>query len=162
MWTTFVRTAVRLFSPKWTVGALALLTNEKGEVLIAKHRGRSHPWGFPGGMLAPPETPLQGLCRELSEELGLELSQLHFTVQSPLTSTKFPMIELIFSYNIPLKYSQISAIKIQQMEIRELRWVSLESLAAQEGMLDRHRSALEGFLRSGAASPKETRANLEP
>ncbi len=48
-----------------------------GRVLIAQRpSGKMHAgaWEFPGGKIAPGETPLAGLCRELQEELGVEVA----------------------------------------------------------------------------------------
>ena len=55
--------------------AAAALVDEDGRVLIAQRpAGRSFAglWEFPGGKVAPGETPEAALVRELAEELGIE------------------------------------------------------------------------------------------
>ena len=51
------------------------LFDESGRVLIAQRPPGKHMaggWEFPGGKLEPGEAPLDGLKRELREELGVE------------------------------------------------------------------------------------------
>lgn len=52
------------------------LFDEAGRVLIAQRPPGKHlagGWEFPGGKLEPGEAPLDGLKRELREELGVEV-----------------------------------------------------------------------------------------
>jgi len=54
------------------------LLDGAGKVLIAQRPPGKHlagGWEFPGGKLHADETPLQGLRRELQEELGIEVLQ---------------------------------------------------------------------------------------
>ena len=54
--------------------AAGVMQNGNGEVLIARRPSGSHmegAWEFPGGKIEQAETPLQGLVRELQEELAV-------------------------------------------------------------------------------------------
>ncbi len=60
--------------PSFRVGVLAIVASPDGGVLLLRHRFRAgKPWGLPGGWLEPGESPLDGIRRELREELGLDV-----------------------------------------------------------------------------------------
>lgn len=58
-----------------TVGCGVLIENEKGEVLLQK-RSDTGDWCVPGGALEPGETYIEAATRELSEEVGIKVSDL--------------------------------------------------------------------------------------
>lgn len=53
----------------YRVAVKALIKNDKGEVLVVKEK--SDKWDLPGGGLNHDEEPLDGLKREILEELGV-------------------------------------------------------------------------------------------
>lgn len=56
--------------------ACAVLSDAAGRVLIAQRPPGKHMagyWEFPGGKLLPHERPEQALCREIAEELGVQV-----------------------------------------------------------------------------------------
>lgn len=62
--------------PQPMLVAAAAIVNEKGQVLIARRPAgvdQGGLWELPGGKLAPYETGLQALTREIREELGIEV-----------------------------------------------------------------------------------------
>lgn len=66
--------------------AVGILVNEQRQLLLTQrqsHQPYSNYWEFPGGKIEQHETPLLGLVRELSEEIGIsELEAYSFlTVQ---------------------------------------------------------------------------------
>ena len=52
-----------------SLGALALILDEKGQVGLVRHSYRDG-WSLPGGGVARGEPPVQAVLRELREELG--------------------------------------------------------------------------------------------
>lgn len=63
---------LRLLNPSFMVGAMALIENDQGELLVVEHTYRREvPWGLPGGWLKHAESPETGLAREVLEETGI-------------------------------------------------------------------------------------------
>ncbi len=53
------------------VSAAALITNDRGEILLVKSPWRG--WEYPGGLIEPGETFQEALRREVREEAGVEI-----------------------------------------------------------------------------------------
>jgi 8-oxo-dGTP diphosphatase len=65
---------LRILNPSVMVGAMALIEDEQGRVLVVEHTYRRKvPWGLPGGWLKQAESPEVGLAREVLEETGLRI-----------------------------------------------------------------------------------------
>jgi 8-oxo-dGTP diphosphatase len=65
---------LRILNPSFMVGAMALIQDEHGRILILEHTYRREvPWGLPGGWLKHAESPETGLAREVLEETGLSV-----------------------------------------------------------------------------------------
>jgi len=65
---------LRILNPSVMVGAMALIEDELGRVLVVEHTYRRKvPWGMPGGWLKQAESPELGLIREVREETGLQI-----------------------------------------------------------------------------------------
>ena len=65
---------LRILNPSFMVGAMALIQDEQGRVLVLEHTyRRTVPWGLPGGWLKQAESPEAGLVREVFEETGLRV-----------------------------------------------------------------------------------------
>jgi 8-oxo-dGTP diphosphatase len=65
---------LRILNPSFMVGAMALIQDEQGRILVLEHTYRRQvPWGLPGGWLKHAESPEAGLAREVFEETGLRV-----------------------------------------------------------------------------------------
>lgn len=63
---------LRVINPSFMVGAMALIRDDQGRILILEHTyRREYPWGLPGGWIKRAERLEIGLAREVFEETGL-------------------------------------------------------------------------------------------
>jgi ADP-ribose pyrophosphatase YjhB (NUDIX family) len=70
-----VRGAARVVAPRHAVGAVGVVFDREGRVLLVEHAFRTDfPWGLPGGWVEPGEEPSAAVKRELREELGLDVA----------------------------------------------------------------------------------------
>jgi 8-oxo-dGTP pyrophosphatase MutT (NUDIX family) len=68
-----------LITPRQYVGAVGVVFDEAGQVLLVEHVFRPNGnWGLPGGWIKRGENPVQAVKREIQEELELtiEVKQL--------------------------------------------------------------------------------------
>ena len=72
---SWVRTRItRLAHRTFTVSVAAVITNDKGQVLLLEHVLRpASGWGIPGGFIGFGEQPEAALRREIAEETGIDL-----------------------------------------------------------------------------------------
>ncbi len=137
-----VHWSVRLFAPKWTVGALVVVRDADGRVLLLEHRGRAKPWGLPGGLIGWPEAPAAAAVRECFEELGLTLRVDGLRLLDVLISERLPLMEVVFEHVPAVDPADVRAESLQTSEIRSFRWVGREEIAGMEGVLERHARVL--------------------
>lgn len=108
------------------VAAVALIDSD-GRVLLAQRPEGKHLaglWEFPGGKLAPGETPEQALVRELAEELGI---QTDIRCLAPLTfaSHAYPDFHLL----MPLYICRVWQGIVRPCEGQRLAWVRMADMA---------------------------------
>ena len=80
------RLVVRMSTPNYTLGAVAVCLDSAGRVLLVRSRHHAS-WGLPGGLVRRGEQPVDGVTRELREELGVEvqLSSASDPAAQPIT-----------------------------------------------------------------------------
>ena len=112
---------MRLTNTRFTVTAGAIIFNNKGEVLLLKHRFRpGSGWGLPGGFLEKGEQPIEALRRELREEIGLEVDEPK--VFAARSFKKPTQVEVLF------RCRANAHVKPLNMEVERAEWFAIDSL----------------------------------
>ena len=112
--------AIRPDLPMVLVGAAAL-TDADGRVLLAQRpEGKTMAglWEFPGGKVAPGETPETALIRELTEELGIDVTE---SCLAPLTFASHAYDD--FHLLMPLYVCRVWKGTPRAREGQALKWV---------------------------------------
>lgn len=139
--------AVRLFVPRHYVGAVGVVFNEAGQVLVMEHVFRSHfPWGLPGGWLERGEDPAEAVRREFEEELALrvEVRQLLLCMRQGghLSSSTVPLGLGLVYYCRLLDDNQTVAHAFAQAtqnhEILAIEWVDPVAMPHELAPLERN------------------------
>jgi 8-oxo-dGTP diphosphatase len=108
------------------VVAGALLDVEQGRVLIAQRPAGKHMaggWEFPGGKLHADEVPLEGLRRELLEELGVSVRQADWLASC---QHDYPDRRVLLELWVVTEFDG----QLQSLDGQALRWVKLSDLEA--------------------------------
>lgn len=108
-----------------TLGARAIVINDKGQILLVKHSYQPH-WHLPGGGVDNGETPKAAVIRELKEEVGLIVAEdepvLHGVYQHVYMGVNdYPIIYIVKNY---------STIPSDSPEIEAIEWFDYKTLPA--------------------------------
>ena len=115
------RWTMSLSHPRFSVTAGAVITDDRGHVLLLKHRFRpGSGWGIPGGYINKGEQAEDALRRELREEAGLELKDV--AVLTTRTFSKPQQVEIVFVCRADGNPKQLN------YEIQKAEWFSLDQL----------------------------------
>jgi 8-oxo-dGTP pyrophosphatase MutT (NUDIX family) len=119
------RRLVRLVTPNYTVGAVVLLRNPDGRLLLLRQPPGAG-WSLPGGLLDRHEEPADGALRELEEETGLRLSpdQLVPAHPSAVVTARVQQVDCVFTATVDAAV----ALDLDPVEVLEARWYAPESL----------------------------------
>ena len=103
---------------------MVVIRNSKGEFLMQKRvPSKGGDWGVTGGHPKSGETPLQGIVTEVKEELGLDFSNENFIEYDSGCDGKD-----CYKMYFVNKDVNLQDIKIQEEELSEVRWFSMEEL----------------------------------
>jgi 8-oxo-dGTP diphosphatase len=121
------------------------LFDSAGRVLIAQRPPGKHMaggWEFPGGKLDADEAPLEGLRRELREELGIETIRA-----TPLISYEHSYADRCVFLDLWLVHEYTSVP--QPLDAQALKWVELDELDSV-GLLEADRPMIEAIRKEWA------------
>jgi len=112
---------MRLTHTRFTVTAGAVIFNDKGEVLLLKHRFRAGSgWGLPGGFMEKGEQPIDALRRELREEIGLELDDVKVFAARSFKKPK--QVEVLF------RARANAQVQSRTVEVERAEWFAIDAL----------------------------------
>jgi ADP-ribose pyrophosphatase YjhB (NUDIX family) len=117
------------------VATAALIADPEGRVLFTRRakdpaKGKL---GMPGGFVDLGETDEAGLCREVREEIGLELHDIHFLMSWPneyvYRGIVYPTVDFFFSAQVP-SFAEAKALsEVDGLDIRDPATIRPEELA---------------------------------
>jgi len=134
------RGGVWLTQPRFAVTAGAVVSDERGRVLLLKHVLRKGSgWGVPGGFLKASEQPEAAVRRELREETGLELDGVELAFVRALKDVR--QVEVIFRGR--MRAAALGGLQ-KGFEIDRAEWFARDALP--EGLSADQRRLIERAL----------------
>lgn len=102
------------------ISTSALISDDARRLLLARRSSskRFDPlkWETPGGFLEPNESPIDGLKRELREELGVEVVRYRLFDVFQHRDFKLPNLVLVYEVKIA------GELQLEPSEIAEVKW----------------------------------------
>jgi len=126
----------RFFRPKFSAGAVGVIFDSEGRLLIVEHVFHPRtPWGLPGGWVDRHEDPSETLIREMHEELQLAIEV------GPVL-----LVERRLGNHLDLAYicHAQSAVGRLSSELLDFCWINPLELPPQ--MIPFHRKAIQWAL----------------
>lgn len=106
--------------------SVGVIKNESNLFLITQRADNAEHgsglWEFPGGKLELGESSYQALCRELKEEINIEVRAAKLLLS---VAHQYPEFQVILHNYLVLSYSGVA----DPQENQPMRWVSWEDLA---------------------------------
>jgi 8-oxo-dGTP diphosphatase len=129
---------------------VAVLHDTRGRVLIAQRPPGKHMagyWEFPGGKIAPGESSVAALTRELAEELGIALRRCH------------PLLQLRHDYTDRVVELEVFVVddyggEPRGLEAQALQWVAASELPAL-ALLPADRPIIEALTAAAPATAQQ-------
>ncbi len=103
----------------YTIGAFAIIQNEKGEVLLC-HRRDMDIWNQPGGRVEVGESPWAAVIREAKEETGLDVKIEKFL--GVFSKPEKP--DIVFSFLC----KPVSGELLLNSEAKEIKYFSFDNI----------------------------------
>jgi ADP-ribose pyrophosphatase YjhB (NUDIX family) len=137
-----LRLGVKLFVPRHYAGAVGVVFNHAGQLLLVEHVFRPYyPWGLPGGWIERGENPAETVRRELEEELGVRVAVKQLLLCEPQGNQTGVPPGLGLAYYCRLVGDQPAPNNITRAlnayEILSVEWVDPEAIGPKLTPLDR-------------------------
>jgi ADP-ribose pyrophosphatase YjhB (NUDIX family) len=126
-------------------GVKAILTHD-GELLLVQHTYGPRRWELPGGGLRRGESPLEGIRRELREELAVEIRDLRLIAYGSGSGRQVNRAISVFAAELPSR-----AVTPDAREIERAEWYLPDALPARLGW--QVAASVDAFARGGAGAP---------
>lgn len=107
-----------------SLGARAIVINQRNQVLLVKHTYEPH-WHIPGGGVKKGESPKVALLRELKEEVGLETRE-----EPTLFGIYHHYCLKVNDYPIVYIVKNFSITEVSSLEIEDTGWFDYTALPA--------------------------------
>ena len=113
-------------TPTYFVGNVAqkAVIEKDGKILVVRGIGDTV-WEFPGGRLDAGEAPVDGLVREIKEELGVVITDVRPLRVLPSYHYKSKTHNVYIAYSCTYDGSPMT---VDDTELEELKWVTREEL----------------------------------
>jgi len=120
------RRLVRLLTPNYTVGAVVLVRDADGALLLLR-QPPGYGWSLPGGLLNRREDAARAAARELAEETGIVAAPTELTPASPnaRVNTYAQQIDVVFTLTVDRDAAEL---RIDPVEVLEAGWHPLSQL----------------------------------
>ena len=115
---------VRWFAPSYTVGALCVIEDDDGRIVLVRHAYRDD-WGIPGGLATRGEGIADAARREVFEEIGVavELIGPPAVVVDPVPRR----VDVVHRARVTAP-SRIGDVRPSSVEIEEAHWFPPDAL----------------------------------
>ncbi len=120
------------------------IIEKDGKVLIVRNT-HDTAWELPGGRLNVDELPLEGLKREVKEEIGVDIIVHEVVYGEQFLHPHMSDRHVFFMYHATLVDPEQDFV-LQEGEVSEVQWIGKDELDAQE-IFPLYRKALEVFFR---------------
>lgn len=122
---------------------MVVIRNSKGEFLMQKRSlNKGGDWGVTGGHPKSGETPIEGIITEVKEELGLDFSNEEFIEYDSGCDGKDCYKMYFLNKDIDIK-----DVKIQQEELSEVRWFSMDELRHMVDIKELNENQISCFIK---------------
>ena len=114
------------FGKEFHIVVAGIIINSENKILISQRAPHKHlglQWELNGGSILAGETSLEGILRELKEELGLEFSKKEAIFLKEIRGRRFPNFKDLWLFK---KDIDIKDIKFNDGEAIDVKWVSIE------------------------------------